>query len=209
MLLEVEIPDVDLDVSDRDKALGSLRGFVQASQFNNGIASPHNSGVYFQRIPVDPTNSLSAFPFKEAEYMGFFKVDIIPNHVYDLVESNDELDELIEAPIDWDWFLDTQFYINEDSRYTLTHLGRHHALCCQYPPQSVNDLAALLALIRPRKRYLIGRSWDEILEVVWQQLDDEDDVYFFKKSHGIAFGVLVAVHAKLIARHLKLPVPAA
>ena len=94
MLLDgVEIPDVDLDVKDRDRAVSVLRGYTQASQENKGVLNPHNTGVYFQKVPVDPVSGLSAFPYKEAELVGYFKVDIIPNHVYDLVESNDELQE--------------------------------------------------------------------------------------------------------------------
>jgi len=38
---------------------------------------------------------------------------------------------------------------------------------------------------------------------VWDKLDTEDDThYFFKKSHAVAFGVLVVLHAQLIARKL-------
>lgn len=203
MLHDGEIPDVDLDVSDRDKALASLRKFIQASQVNDGKMSPHNTGIYFQKIPVDPTNGLSAFPYKEAEEIGYFKVDLIPNHVYDLVESNEELDELLEAPVDWSWFQDKRFFENEDSRYRLTHLAKYHHLCEMYPPQSVEDVACLIAVIRPRKKYLVGEPWDVIKRVVWQKLDEEGDEYFFKKSHAVAFAILVVLHAQLIARHLK------
>ena len=203
MLPEIEIPDVDIDVSDRDKALTSLRNYTQASQVNGHNMTPHNTGVYFQHIPIDPTNNLAAFPYKEAEFFGYFKVDIIPNHVYDLVKSNDELDELLELPIDWSWFQDERFFKAEDRRYQLTHLANYHHLCEMYPPQSVEDIACLIAVIRPRKKYLVGKSWDIIKEVVWQKLDTEDSKhYFFKKSHAIAFGVLVVLHAQLIAKHL-------
>jgi len=204
MLSEVEIPDVDLDVSDRDKALTSLRRYTQASQINNDdVLVPHNTGIYFQNVPIDLVTNLSAFPYKEAESIGYFKVDLIPNHVYDLVESNEELDKLLEAPVNWDWFQDKQFFEAEDSRYQLTHLSNYHHLCEMYPPQSVEDVACLLALIRPRKRYLINEPWEVIKEKIWKKLDTEDGShYFFKKSHAVAFGVLVVLHAQLIARKL-------
>ncbi len=204
MLSEIEIPDVDLDVSDRDKALTFLRRYVQASQLNNDkVLVPHNTGIYFQNVPTDPITDLSAFPYKEAESIGYFKVDLIPNHVYDLVESNEELDELLDAEVNWDWFQDKQFFEAEDRRYQLTHLAKYHHLCEMYPPQSVEDIACMLALIRPRKKYLIGKPWDVIKEKIWEKLDTEDDShYFFKKSHAVAFGVLVVLHAKLIARKL-------
>ena len=204
MLSNVEIPDVDLDVSDRDKALTALRKYTQASQVNNDqVLVPHNTGIYFQQVPVDSVTKLSAFPYKEAEEIGYFKVDLIPNHVYDLVESNEELDELLEAPVNWEWFQDKQFFEAEDRRYQLTHLANYHHLCEMYPPKSVEDISCLLALIRPRKKYLVGQPWEVIKDTVWEKLDTEDDThYFFKKSHAVAFAVLVILHAQLIARQL-------
>lgn len=201
MLPEIEIPDVDLDVKDRDRAVSALRNYVQASQMNQDTSLvPHNTGVYFQKIPVDPITGLAAFPYKEAEVAGYFKVDLIPNHVYDLVESNEELQELLDAPVDWDWFSDKRFFEAEDRRYQLTHLANHFYLCEMYPPKSVEDVACLIAIIRPGKKYLIGESWDRVKREVWQR--PEGDEYFFKKSHSVAFAVLVVLHAQLIARHL-------
>ena len=204
MLSSVEIPDVDLDVSDRDKALTALRNYTQASQLNNEAALvPHNTGIYFQKVPVDPITKLSAFPYKHAEVVGYFKVDLIPNHVYDLVESNEELDKLLDAEVNWEWFQDKQFFEAEDRRYQLTHLANYHHLCEMYPPESVEDISCLLALIRPRKKYLVGQPWEIIKDTVWEKLDTEDDKhYFFKKSHAVAFAVLVILHAQLIAKRL-------
>ena len=201
MLREIEIPDVDLDVKDRDHALTALRNYVQASQVNNDNALVgHNTGIYFQKVPVDPVSGLSAFPYKEAEFLGYFKVDLIPNHVYDLVASNEELEELLDAPVNWDWFQDERFFEAEDKRYQLTHLANYHHLCVMYPPKSVEDVACLLALIRPGKRYLVAQPWEDVKREVW--VKPEGDDYFFKKSHSVAFAVLVVLHAQLIARHL-------
>jgi len=204
MLSDTEIPDVDLDVSDRDRALTVLRNYTQASQVNNdSVLVPHNTGIYFQKIPTDPITELSAFPYKEAEEIGYFKVDLIPNHVYDLVESNEELERLLDAPVDWEWFQDERFFEAEDRRYQLTHLAKYHHLCVMYPPTSVEDVSCLLAMIRPRKRYPVGKPWETVKNAVWEKLDTEDDThYFFKKSHAVAFGVLVVLHAQLIARKL-------
>ena len=200
MLPELEIPDVDLDVKDRDAAITALRNYIQASQVNGGVLTPHNTGVYFQKVPEDPITGLSAFPYTHAEEIGYFKVDIIPNHVYDLVESNEDLQSLLDAPIDWGWFQDKRFFEAEDRRFQLTHLAGYHHLCEMYPPQSVEDVACLLALIRPSKRHLVGESWEEVKRQVWVR--PAGDEYFFKKSHSVAFAVLVVLHAQLIARHL-------
>jgi len=199
----IEIPDVDLDVNDRARAASLFPNAIVASQVQKHKLVPHNSGLYFQKIPTDPTSGISSFPYKEAEEEGYFKVDLLPNHVYDLVASNDELEELLAARVDWRWFTDKRFYDNINTKYRLTHLSKYHSLACQYPPKSVEDIAALIALIRPSKKHLKGKPWAEIKEHIWEK-PTEDGGYFFKKSHAVAFALLVILHAQIIARKLHL-----
>jgi hypothetical protein len=52
-----------------------------------------------------------------------------------------------------------------------------------------------LAVIRPAKKHLIGRTWNEIAKTVW---DKGDDGYHFKKAHAISYSWLVAVHMNLL-----------
>jgi hypothetical protein len=54
-----------------------------------------------------------------------------------------------------------------------------------------------LAIIRPAKRHLIGRTWAEVAESVWER--PTDDGYYFKKSHAVAYANLVAVNINLIS----------
>jgi len=199
----IEIPDVDLDVNDRARAAALFPNAIVASQVQKHKLVPHNSGLYFQKIPTDPTSGISSFPYKEAEEEGYFKVDLLPNHVYDLVASNEELEELLAAKVDWRWFTDKRFYNNINHKYRLTHLSKYHSLACQYPPKSVEDIAALIALIRPSKKHLKGKPWSEIKERIWEKPED-DGGYFFKKSHAVAFALLVILHAQIIARKLHL-----
>ena len=197
----VEIPDVDLDVKDRDLAVSVLKKITIASQVVGDKLVGHNTGVYFQKIPADPITGYSAFPYKEAEWFGYYKVDIIANHVYDMIGSNDRLDELLEEPIDWGWFLDSRFFGEEKNpNHRLTHISKYLWLCQKYPPQSVEDLAILIAVVRPGKSYLIGKSWNKIEENIWIK---EGEGYEFKKSHAIAFALLVTVHAKIINNRLE------
>lgn len=198
--MTIEIPDVDLDVKDRDLAVSKLRGITVASQVANKKLVPHNTGVYFQKLPKDPVTGLSSFPYKEAEWFGYFKVDIIANHVYDMIGSNDELDDLLDEPIDWDWFLDKRFFEEQQNPlFRLTHVSNYLWLCEKYPPQSVEDLAILIALVRPGKSHLIKTSWENIKKNIWVK---EGEGYVFKKSHAVAFALLVTVHAKIINNRL-------
>jgi DNA polymerase III alpha subunit len=64
------------------------------------------------------------------------------------------------------------------------------------PVDTIPRLAMFLALIRPAKRQLIGKSWQEVAESVWEK--PVDDAYYFKKSHAVAYAHLVVVHMNLL-----------
>ena len=195
-------------MADRGAVLGYLSRAIPASQLTPDKRSltGHNTGVYFQNVPTDPTTGRATFPYNIAEDQGYYKVDLIPYHVYEGVIDEDHLIELLAVAesdnYQWDWFLDDRFYTNEDSKLQVTHLARHMAVAEMYPPESVEDVAILIALIRPRKKYLIGEHWDIIEEKIWQKLPEEESDkpgnYFFKKSHAIAFALVILVHLQLI-----------
>lgn len=191
-----EIPDIDIDLGERERAAGLFPKAIVASQVQQDKMTPHKNGLYFQKIPVDQASGLAAYPYHEAEERGYFKVDLLHNRIYDTIESEEELDALLAESIDWDWFLDDRFY-----EHNLFHLGRWGWLVKKYPPRSVQDLAALIAVIRPAKAFLYkeNASWDEIRARVWTR---EADGYLFKKSHGIAYALVTTLHAKLIAKTL-------
>jgi hypothetical protein len=61
-------------------------------------------------------------------------------------------------------------------------------------------LAAVLAMIRPAKRYLIGKDWTTIMTEVWTK--PENDEYYFKKAHAIAYAAAIVVQMNLICENL-------
>ena len=67
------------------------------------------------------------------------------------------------------------------------------------PINSIPRLAMFLALLRPGKKHLIGESWRDVANTVW---DKGSDGYSFKKAHGIAYAQLVVVHMNLIEQEL-------
>lgn len=196
------LPDVDIDVRDRDTVV-QLFPFTAASELNPDGTKlvRHKTGVYPQAIPVDPETGLAAFPYGHAEELGYYKIDLIVNHVYDQISSPAHLKDVLSQPIRWSWFLDPRFYAEETPiEEPLTHLGSHYKLVVQYPPESIQDIAMLLAMVRPGKRALIGQPWEEVQKHIWTPV--EGPGYSFKKSHAMAFAVLVGLHARLIAAKL-------
>jgi DNA polymerase III alpha subunit len=67
-------------------------------------------------------------------------------------------------------------------------------------PTSIEELAAVLAVIRPAKRYLIGKDWSVVKNEVWQK--PAGDEYFFKKSHAHSYAALVVIHMNMLCEKI-------
>jgi len=79
------------------------------------------------------------------------------------------------------------------------HIGNQYDLIKKMMPDTIPRMAMFLSVIRPAKRYLIGKSWEEIGEQVWEK---PDKGYYFKKSHAVAYAHLVVVHMNLLNLNL-------
>jgi DNA polymerase III alpha subunit len=64
---------------------------------------------------------------------------------------------------------------------------------------TIPRLAMFLAVIRPAKRHLIGRTWSEVSKTIWDKVDGE---YAFKKSHAVAYANLVVVNLNLLCEQV-------
>ena len=82
------------------------------------------------------------------------------------------------------------------------HLSGHDTLLKQLKPQSVEQLAATLAVIRPAKRYLQNQSWPDILKEVWIKPRNDNKAYYFKKAHAVSYAMAVIVHMNIICEQL-------
>lgn len=183
------IPDIDIDLQDRSKAI-ELFPHVRASRNENGRLVPHPVGIYIQNIPVCPLTDLAIYDYKEAEEKGYFKIDFLNLSVYDQVKSNSHLDDLIGKEPDWS-LLDHKEIVEN-----LFHISNHFELVYKLKPRSIEDLAILLALIRPAKRYLIGKDRKYIEDRVW--IKESNDEYHFKKSHAFAYAMVIMVQLNLL-----------
>lgn len=186
------MPDIDIDFFDRSKAL-SLFDHRIASRDDNGVLKPHNTGIYVTEIPKDIDN-LSTIDYKEAEDRGYFKVDFLNVSVYKNVRDEAHLITLMEQEPLWD-LLEQDEFVN-----LLFHVNGHGNILREMKPRTVEELAAVLAIIRPAKRYLIGKTWDQVLKEVWVKPDNDE--YFFKKSHAIAYAQVIVVQMNLICESI-------
>jgi hypothetical protein len=181
--------DIDIDLGDRDKLLAVIK-HIPASMRNVDPVRKHPTGVYITDIPYDPVHDMSALHYVDAEKRGYFKLDLLNVHVYNQVQSEEHLVELMSDP-DWSVLKD------RNTVEQLIHLGNSYDLIQRMPEpiDSIPRLAMFLAAIRPAKRHLIGRTWKDVNETVW---DKDQTGYSFKRSHAVAYAQLVVVHMNLL-----------
>lgn len=177
--------DIDIDVKDRS---AFLKDFEHINALNTDGKSKHVVGVYFQDIPYNILTDTASIDFKEADSLGYFKVDVLNNNVYNMVESREHLDQILSEDIDWTILEDREKVEN------LPHIHGHFDIVEKIKPVSIEDLAIVLALIRPAKRYLIDKKIEKIREEIWK----EGEGYHFKKSHSVAYAMMITVAMRLL-----------
>jgi DNA polymerase III alpha subunit len=184
------MPDIDIDFADRDIILSHLKHRV--AKLNTG--KKHNTGVYATEIPHNPVDNLSTIEHKTAEERGYFKLDFLNVSIYKDVRDEAHLTELMEREPLWELLEHTDFSDN------VFHLNGHSELLKQLKPQSVEQLAATLAIIRPAKRHLANETWETIMKEVWTK--PTDGAYYFKKAHAVSYAMACVTHMTLICEQL-------
>jgi DNA polymerase III alpha subunit len=187
------MPDIDIDFIDREQAL-KLFTHTPASRLDNGKIVKHNTGVYLHEVPVDPISGLCAVTYDRADAEGYFKIDFLNVGIYKGVRDEEHLVYLMNQEPLWDLLLDDEFTNN------LFHVNGHGSVLRQMKPDSIEKLAAVLAVIRPAKRSLIGKEWDVVLTEVWTKPTNNE--YYFKKSHAIAYAHAIVVQMNLICEQI-------
>jgi hypothetical protein len=186
----IDLPDIDIDFADRDVVLSKLKHHV--ARLDSG--KKHNTGVYVTEIPHNPVDNISTIEHKAAEQRGYFKLDFLNVSIYKDVRDEKHLQELMEREPIWE-LLQHEEFVDQ-----LFHLNGHTDVLRKTCPTSVEQLAAVLAMIRPAKRHLIGKTWNEIMNEVWTKPDN--DAYYFKKAHAISYAMAVVVHMNLLVEDL-------
>lgn len=184
--------DVDIDVnSNCNRDDYGTRAMVYNEETQRIL--PHPSGVYLEDVPVDDVTGLCAFDYKYGDDAGFSKVDILTNKSYDLFKSKEDLSRAVQGEVDWKWLMDEEFVSK------LPHIANHYDTLVKIQPNSVEELADTIALIRPAKIGLI-EQYRKNTPAVRRRLYSRplDGTAYFKKSHAIAYALMiVAVMNKL------------
>ena len=181
--------DVDIDMANRDDFLRLVK-HTPASIKKDDTFTKHNTGVYFQTVPMFPIEGYSTIDHKQAEQDGWFKVDFLNNSVYQDVKDEAHLTRLLAKEPMWE-LLEHQEIVSQ-----LYHINNYADVVKAYKPTTVEQLAMILAIIRQAKKHLMGKPFDDIEKTVWDKPSDGE--YYFKKAHAIAFATAIIVQLNLI-----------
>jgi len=175
--------DVDIDFADREQILKVVK-HTAAMQRDGNKERKHNTGVYFHHVPTNPFTGLCTLDYKQAEDANWFKIDLLNVGIYSNFTSNEQIDDLLDKEPMW------ELLEHKDVIQQLFHIHNHSDTVIRMKPRSIEQLAMVLAVIRPGKKHLIGRSWSEIEQEVWTKTED---VYSFKKSHAIGYAAAIVL----------------
>ena len=111
--------------------------------------------------------------------------------MYERVQDHAHLDRLMTVDPDWSRLNDRGFVEN------IIHIGNHYDTLHSMPEpvNSIPRMAMMLSVIRPAKRHLIGQTWQQVAESVWEK--PTDGSYYFKHAHAVGYATLVAVNMNL------------
>jgi len=185
--------DIDIDVADREQLL-KLIPHVPAMQRDGVKQRKHNTGVYFHEVPVNPLSGMCSLDYTEAEAVGYFKMDVLNVSLYKGITDPDHLDRLAAQEPMW------ELLENPEIVSQLFHLSNHTDITCAMKPKNLEELAMLLAIIRPGKSHLRYKPWDEVRRQVWDK--PEDGSYYFKKSHSFGYAMAIVVQINLLVEQL-------
>ncbi len=187
------MPDIDIDFANRDRILEIVK-HVKARRNTDDGFTHHNTGIYPHNVPNDPVTSIAGIDYKDAEDRGYFKVDFLNVSIYEKISSEEELVRLMNTEPLWD------LLEQDDFTDLLFHVNGHGWLMRKMKPTSIEELAMCIALIRPAKKHLIGKTWTEIGPEIWTK--PENGEYYFKKAHAVAYAHAIVVQMNQICESI-------
>lgn len=185
--------DIDIDLADRNQLLDKII-HIPAIRVEKEQIKKHNSGIYLQNIPFNPVTGYATIDYKVAQNRGYFKFDLLNVSLYQQIKDENHLLKLMNTEPEWELLQEPEFVD------LLFHVSGHSKILQTMKPQNIEQLAAVLAMIRPAKRYLIGKDWDIIFKEVW--VNPNNGEYYYKQTHSIAYAHAVVIHMNLLTENI-------
>lgn len=183
--------DIDIDVPDRQKVLDIITAWPAAQRDQFGHLRRHASGIYFTPVPYDSVLGHASIDYQQAQRRGYFKLDLLNQSVYQLIQSPEHYQAMLDRSVPWSR-LSEQKFVEQ-----VTQINTSYRILQKMPEpvDSIARMAMFIAVIRPGKKHLVGQPWRQVAQEVW---DRDVDGYTFRKSHAVAYAHLVALHMNLL-----------
>lgn len=193
--------DIDIDVLDSKAVIEALPCIRSTELITEHGLMVHKSGIHFDNIPIDPVTGYASIQYKEAEAIGYQKVDILSQSAYKHVRDRDHLIELMNIEPHWELLLEPEIIEH------LSQIKKHGTLLNVWKPSTVEELAMFLAMIRPAKRQCQSmNTWDEVREVIWDYNvpcgADGKKLRYFKKPHAFAYSLMIIVQLNALVEFI-------
>ena len=194
--MKIQRGDIDIDFADREALLSKIPHVI-ASRTDKDGTKKHNTGVYLQKIPVNPLTNLATIDYEEAETRGYFKIDFLNVSAYQGIKNEEHIKQLIAIEPLWDLLYEKEVCDQ------LFHINGYHLLVEMLKPKNILELATVLALIRPGKKHLVKQCIEQgfasIQDEVWTKTEEG---YSFKKSHAVGYAHVIVMQLNLICENI-------
>lgn len=187
--------DIDIDIAPKTDIQKLFPNAIRASMVekidNKVNLKEHPVGVYFQFIPKDIITGLAAIPFKKAEDYGYLKIDMLNLNILKHFNSKEEMRRLQKKEPNWN-LLKKRKVVEK-----LFHLKKHYDVVQKVRPKSIQDIADIMALIRPNKKVLLDKyieNPDRYRTELFTKRVTED----MRKSHATSYALIVVLQLHLI-----------
>lgn len=196
--------DIDIDFADAQAVKKLFKDrIVLASQIENDDIKKHNVGVYFQTIPIDKELNIAAIPClitgetprrDRAGELGYIKIDLLEVKLLQKFKSKSEIRQLLKIDPDW------TMLENENIVQQLFQIRKHFDVVSQVRPKSIQELADVLALIRPNKRKLLDEYIKDPVKVRENLLykREEGEKSSFRMAHALPYSMLIILNLHYI-----------
>lgn len=196
MSKKLDIGDIDIDIPSSFNPKTAFPQIVQGSMVLNKTLKKHISGYYLQNIPVDKVTNLAAIPYKDADELGYYKIDFLHLNILSLFKNKKEIRELIHKEPNWELLQDPK------NVKKLFQINKHYDIIKRIKPTSIIELADCVAAIRPGKKELIDKYLSDREAnryILYRGRDESKSAY--KKSHAIAYATIIALQLHLISQN--------
>lgn len=177
--------DIDIDVkqSSINKSEYGVRGII----IKDGKIHPHPSGYYINGdMPKDPITGNSPMDYQLADELGYHKIDILTNSVYEWFSDKEDLEQCVNTEPTWE-LLESDNYLSK-----LPHIKDYGHVIKELKPSSVMELADVIALIRPGKIHLYDayvKDKEKTRPNLYRKPNNNG--MYFKKSHAISYAMMI------------------